>query len=331
MPFFRDQVEISVKAGDGGDGAVSFRREKFVPKGGPDGGDGGKGGDVVIRVNERLMSLEDLAAQRRHVAEDGRPGQGGKRFGRDGKDLVLEVPPGTLVMDAGRGNVLRDLDHKDASVVIAKGGKPGRGNAKFATATDRTPRRAESGKPGEERDLRLELKIIADAGLVGFPNAGKSTLLGAMSGTKPKIGAHPFTTLVPNVAIVEVDYEPYVIADVPGLIEGAHQGKGLGDQFLRHVERTRVLLHLVDASADTGVLETWRLVRAEIEEYSAELAARPEIVVVTKLDAVDGERRREVASELEGLDRPVHMISAVEREGLDELLEALVAVVRRSR
>lgn len=331
MSLFRDQVQLTVKAGDGGNGRVSFRREKYIPKGGPDGGDGGKGGDVIITAVGNLMSLESLASKPRHAAEDGEMGGAAKCFGRDGADLVLEVPAGTLVKDAQRGNVLKDLDRVGASVVIAKGGYGGRGNARFATSTDRTPRRADPGLEGEQRTLKLELKIIADAGLVGFPNAGKSTLLGALSGTRPKVGAHPFTTLVPNIAIIERDFEPYVIADVPGLIEGAHQGKGLGDKFLRHVERTRVLLHLIDATVEGGVLAAWQAVRREIEAYSPELASRSELVVVTKIDEIDDLRRAEIDQELRQVGRVPHFVSALAEEGLQPLIDELVRRVNAAR
>ncbi len=337
---FRDELDITVKAGDGGNGKSSFRREKYIPKGGPDGGDGGKGGDVVLEADTKLMSLEGLATQQRYVAESGASGGGSKMSGRGGSDLVLKVPVGTLIKDPERGNVLKDLDAPGARIVIAVGGWGGRGNARFATPTDRVPTKAETGKPGEERSLRLELKTIADIGLIGFPNAGKSTLLAALSHARPKVGGWAFTTLSPNVGIVEFEFEPYVVADVPGLIEGASRGKGLGDRFLRHVERTRVLLHLVDASDPEAVAPAYRAVRAEIRAYSEALAAKPEIVVFTKLDlVVDGgdeapseesgrARLAEVAREL-GVT-PI-LCSAASGEGIEDVKREMVARVKALR
>ncbi len=327
MPFL-DEVQINVRSGDGGSGRTSFRREKYVPKGGPDGGDGGKGGDIVIVADRRLSSLESLLAKRTFRAKHGGPGEAGRRHGRNGKDLRIVVPVGTLVRDAERGHVLRDLDRDGAELIVATGGNGGRGNSRFATSTDRTPSRSEPGQPGEGRDIILELKLIADVGLVGFPNAGKSTLLHALSGAQPKIGAYPFTTLTPNLGILEVDYEPYVVADVPGLIEGAHQGRGLGDQFLRHVERTRVLLHVVDASAETDPLKAWRAVRDEIEAYGDALAAKPEVVVLNKIDVV--EDRTAIMRGLAAAGVEAYLVSALTGEGAGELIAAIVARVREA-
>jgi GTP-binding protein len=329
---FLDELRISVKAGDGGDGSASFRREKYVPKGGPDGGDGGAGGDIVIRAERKILSLESLGSKRIFRAEDGRPGTGNKCHGRDGRDLVLRVPAGTLVKDAERGHVLKDLDADGASVIVANGGKGGRGNPHFASAENRTPRRAEHGKPGESRTLVLELKLIADVGLLGYPNAGKSTLLGALSSAAPRVGSYPFTTLTPNLGILEVDWEPYVIADVPGIIEGAHQGKGLGHRFLRHVERTRVVLHLIDAASDVDPAEAYRAIRAEIAAYGSELASKPEIVVLTKMDLVeDRDRVAAIARNLVPGGAAPHLVSAHTGEGLEDLVRALVAAVRGAR
>jgi len=326
---FRDEIRIVVRAGSGGAGRVSFRREKYVPRGGPDGGDGGDGGDVVIEAVAKLMSLESLAARRTYVAQDGGAGGGAKQHGRNGRDLVLQVPAGTLVKDGERGHLLKDLDRVGARVIMAKGGQGGRGNTHFSTATDRAPRTAEPGQPGESRSLHLVLKLIADVGLVGFPNAGKSTLLQALSSARPRIAAYPFTTLTPNLGIIEFDFEPYVIADVPGLIEGAHEGKGLGVQFLRHVERTRVLLHLVDAAGEVSPLLAYRAVRGEISAFGGELAEKPEIVVLTKLDLLEDREARlsELRAELPG----ALAVSSVDREGLDGLIEALVREVRKAR
>lgn len=329
MPF-RDEVRIRVRAGDGGAGRVSFRREKYAPKGGPDGGDGGDGGSVILEVDPNLGSLEGFDSRRDFKAEAGQAGAGSKCHGRNGEDLVLRVPPGTLVRDGERGHLLRDLDQPTARVVIAQGGKGGKGNARFATSIDRTPTKATVGTPGESRPLHLELKTIADVGLLGFPNAGKSTLLHALSGANPQVGAYPFTTLTPNLGILEHEWEPYVIADVPGLIEGAHEGKGLGDRFLKHVERTRVLLHLVDASdAGRGVLDRYQAVRDEVRAYSDELAAKPEILVVTKLDLVPD--RASIERELADAGVSGVLVSAESGDGIEPLIAALVAAVQAAR
>jgi len=329
---FRDEAHIQVRAGKGGDGKSSFRREKYVQKGGPDGGDGGDGGDVIMIADKTISSLEWFETRRNLSAEHGRPGGGAKCSGKNGQDLVIKVPAGTLVRDEERGHVLKDLDRHLAEVVLANGGKGGRGNARFATATDRTPTKATQGTPGESRRLWLELKIIADVGLLGFPNAGKSTLLHALSGADARVGDYPFTTLTPNLGILEHEWEPYVIADVPGLIEGASEGKGLGHQFLRHVERTRVLLHLIDAADDTrDVLERYRTVRGEITAFSDELAVRREIVVVTKMDLV--EDAEHVKRELAEAGVTAHYIAAADegRAGIDGLIGALVDAVAEAR
>ena len=326
---FRDEVRIHVRAGDGGHGRVSFRREKYVAKGGPDGGDGGDGGDVVIEAVDKLMSLESLAAKRKYVAQNGAAGGGNKRHGKNGREMLLRVPAGTLIKDGERGHVLKDLDRVGARVTIANGGKGGRGNVHFSTAVDRTPRKAEQGRHGESRALHLVLKLIADVGLVGFPNAGKSTLLQALSSARPRIAPYPFTTLTPNLGIIEFGYEPYVVADVPGLIEGAHAGKGLGVRFLRHVERTRVLLHLVDATGAMPPTEAYQAVRGEITAYRGELAQKPEIVVLTKMDLLE-DRETRLPEILAQIPAAVP-VSSVNREGLDELIEALVREVQKAR
>lgn len=327
MPF-RDEIRLTVRAGDGGDGCVSFRREKYVPKGGPDGGDGGRGGDVVIVADPQLSSLEHLEARRLLAAENGRPGEGGRRHGRNGADLVVRVPVGTVVRDAERGHVLRDLSRPGARLVVVRGGEGGRGNVHFATAERRTPRRAERGRKGEERRIHLELKTIADVGLLGFPNAGKSTLLGLLTGARPRVGAYPFTTLAPNLGEMVVDYEAYRIADVPGIVEGASRGRGLGIRFLRHVERTDVLLHVVDLSQPDPAA-AYRVVREEIEAHGGGLVEKPEIVTATKLDLVEDVEERLAALRALGLS-PI-AVSAVTGEGVDRLRRSLVEAVEGRR
>ncbi len=330
--MFIDEAEIYVKAGDGGDGCVSFRREAGVPRGGPNGGDGGKGGDVILRALPGLDTLLDFRGRHHWRAEDGRPGRGKDQFGRSGADLVIDVPPGTLVHDLRLGILIKDLDRPGLEVVVARGGKGGRGNKAFATATNQTPRHSEPGRPGEERHLRLELKLIADVGLVGLPNAGKSTLLSRLSAARPKVADYPFTTLQPHLGIVKAGPERrFVMADLPGLIEGAHQGVGLGDEFLKHIERTRALVHLVEIEPHTGQTPAgaYRAIRAELEAYSPALAEKPELVVLTKADLLpgDAEPRLELAA---AIDRPVVAISSVSGEGLDRLLAGIVELLDRS-
>ncbi len=321
--MFRDEAVIKVRAGRGGRGIVSFRREKFVPRGGPDGGDGGRGGSVILVADPGKSSLYDLAHTPVLQAENGKPGGGGNRTGRSGEDLVIPVPVGTLVYALPRGNLLKDLDRPGARVVVARGGKGGRGNARFATAERRAPRFAEEGSPGEERELKLELKLIADVGLVGLPNAGKSTLLSRLSAARPKVADYPFTTLAPVLGIVELDpSRVLVVADLPGLIEGAHQGHGLGDRFLRHVERTRLLLHLVDCSSTApDPVESFRVIRRELESYSPVLASKEWIGAATKMDDPAGEEKARALEE--ALGRPFLRISSVTGRGLKELLRAL--------
>ncbi|MER3523493.1 MAG: GTPase ObgE [Ignavibacteria bacterium] len=325
---FIDVARIRVKAGDGGAGAVSFRREKFVPKGGPDGGDGGLGGSVILRANAHLNTLLDFHFKKTYRAERGAHGQGALKTGKSGKDMVLQVPAGTVVRDANTAEVLGDLTLDGDEVVVARGGAGGRGNAAFATATNQAPRIYEVGEPGEEREIELELKLLADVALVGFPNAGKSTLISVISSAKPKIADYPFTTIVPNLGIVRVgDSGSFVVADIPGLIEGAHRGKGLGVQFLRHIERTKVLVFLLDATRD-DLAADYNVLLRELKLYNPELLTKPQIIAVTKIDAVG-------ASELAALRRiriadtsvercpPVYFISSVARKGLRELVEAM--------
>ncbi len=321
--MFRDEAEIEVVAGDGGDGAVSFRREKYVPRGGPDGGDGGRGGSIVLVASEHVTSLLGVARSPRYRAPHGSPGRGGNRTGRSGEDLVIEVPVGTLVRDADHGNLLAELAEPGATVVCARGGRGGKGNARFASSVHQAPRKATPGEPGERRRLALELKLFAEVGLVGLPNAGKSTFLSAVSAARPKVADYPFTTLQPEVGIARLDESrTLVIADLPGLIEGAAEGHGLGHRFLRHVERCRVLLVLADASG-TAATPPWDAVDtvlAELRRFSPELAAKPRLLVATKVESEEAEQlARELAARRE---ERVFVISAHRRRGLRELLEA---------
>jgi len=333
---FVDEVRIHVKAGDGGDGAVAWRREKFIPRGGPAGGDGGNGGDVVLEVDPQLATLLDYRYVREHKARSGEKGHGSDMNGPDGQDLVLRVPPGTVVKDSATGEVLADLGTAAERFVVAKGGRGGLGNMNFATSTNQAPRYAEDGTPGEERDLVLELKLLADVGIVGYPNAGKSTLISRISRARPKIADYPFTTLVPNLGVVAWRDRSFVVADIPGLIEGAHSGAGLGHQFLRHVERCRVLVHLVDGANP----DPTRSPKADLEAidrelalYSPELAKKPQIVAVTKIDVPEARAaglklQRLLARRKKPID--VHLISAVTGEGLQELLDAIGRVLFRA-
>jgi GTPase len=327
---FVDEVRIHVKAGDGGNGAVAWRREKFIPRGGPAGGDGGNGGDVVLVVDPQLSTLLDYRYVREHRARSGEHGQGSDMNGRDGEPLVLRVPPGTVVKDAGSGELVADLGEAGERLVVAKGGRGGLGNINFATSTNQAPRYAQDGTPGEERDLVLELKLLADVGIVGYPNAGKSTLISRISRARPKIADYPFTTLVPNLGVVSWRGErSFVVADIPGLIEGAHEGAGLGHQFLRHVERCRVLVHLVEgANPEEGrsPRADHDAINRELALYSPALAEKPQIVAVTKIDLPDaraaGEKlKRAFARRKQPID--VHLVSAVTGEGLPELLDAI--------
>ncbi len=327
---FIDVARIHVKAGDGGAGCVSFRREKFVPKGGPDGGDGGRGGSVIIRANRQLATLLDFQYKREYKAQRGVHGLGSRKTGKSGQDVVLQVPVGTLVRNAATGEVIADLVREGDEVVPAHGGRGGRGNAAFATSTDQAPRRYEVGQEGGEADLELELKLLADAGLVGFPNAGKSTLISVISAARPKIADYPFTTLVPNLGIVRVDEgAAFVVADIPGLIEGAHLGKGLGLQFLRHIERTRVLVFLLDASRPDP-RDDYKVLLRELRTFNKELPRKPKLVALTKIDILDAKQRKAAASFT--IPRvTVFPISAVTREGVEELVKAIWEQVQKKR
>ncbi len=330
--MFRDECEIGVVAGKGGAGMVSFRREKYVPRGGPDGGDGGDGGDVVLLATERLNSLLDVGRSPHYRAQDGRPGGSRKQSGHRGADLVIDVPVGTQVFDLRRGHLLRDLASDDDRLVLARGGRGGRGNARFATAVHQAPRQAQPGEPGEERAVRLELKLLADVGLVGLPNAGKSTFLRAVSAATPKIAEYPFTTLEPHVGIAPVgDYDTLCIADLPGLIEGAAEGHGLGHRFLKHVERCPVLLQLVDVSSGDveTAAEAYRVIADELASYSPELARRERVVAASKVESEEAEHCAAALSVR--LERPVLTLSSHTRRGVPPLLADLRERVRASR
>jgi GTP-binding protein len=322
--MFVDQVEIEVQAGNGGNGAATFRTEKFVPKGGPSGGDGGHGGNVLLEVDPHLSTLLDFRYQRHYKAQRGMDGMKKDMYGKNGEDLILKVPPGTAVYDRDTGDLLADLTALDARAVIARGGVGGRGNAHFATAVQQAPKFAENGEPGEFRALRLELKLLADVGLLGFPSVGKSTLIAAVSAAKPKIADYPFTTLIPNLGVVYVEpQKSFVMADLPGLIEGAHHGVGLGHQFLRHVERTRLLIHLLDVSGMSGrdPLEDFRIINRELALYSERMAELPQIVALNKMDIVTDPALPDTVEEtLKAEGHTVFRISAATRQGLEPLL-----------
>ena len=321
--MFVDRVAINVRGGDGGNGCLSFRREKYAPRGGPNGGDGGSGGHIIVRAVEGLTNLAHLSYQRHWKAERGGHGLGSDCHGRGAEDLTIDVPVGTIVRDRDRGFVLRDLKKAGETVIVARGGRGGHGNKHFKSSTNRAPRQVEAGQPGEERWITLELKVIADVGLVGLPNAGKSTLLSRISRAHPEIADYPFTTKYPNLGTVHADDRSFVVADIPGLIEGAHAGHGLGHEFLRHVERTRLLVHLVDAMPADGSdpVQNYRTIRSELEKYSPALAARPEVLVVTKLDLTGAEAARDrLAAEL---CRDVIPISAVTGKGLPALIHRI--------
>ena len=323
--MFVDEAVIHVKAGDGGNGCVSFRREKYIPKGGPDGGDGGNGGSVVFLADPNKNTLLDFAGRHHWRAKKGEAGMGKKMYGKGGEDLVIHVPPGTQVYDLDNQILIADLDAPDKRIVIAQGGKGGRGNFHFKSSTNQTPRYAEPGTEGQERTLKLQLKLIADVGLVGMPNAGKSTLLSAVSSARPKIADYPFTTLDPQLGIVELSGDRrMVFADIPGLIEGAQHGAGLGHAFLKHIERTRIIVHLLDLYPpdNSDPAENYRTIRRELEAFSPELAAKREIVAANKMDlAVDDEALQKLLAEIP--DREIFPISGVSRQGLEQLLETL--------
>ena len=328
--MFVDEAKIRVKAGDGGNGCMAFRREKFVPRGGPSGGDGGRGGDVIMESSERHNTLVHFRFNPEYKAERGRHGEGSNKTGREGEDIVLKVPVGTIVYDELTGERVHDFSRPDDRVVIARGGRGGRGNAQFATSTHQAPREHEQGFPGEERTLRLELKLLADVGLVGYPNAGKSTLISRISAARPKIADYPFTTLQPNLGVVLVgempDERSFVVADIPGLIEGASEGAGLGTQFLRHIERTRLLAHLVDVSDASGrpdPVEDFKVITKELASFGEGLDRKPTIVVATKLDVANPDKLASLKRYAKRKKLDFYAISAVTGEGIEELKWAM--------
>jgi GTP-binding protein len=332
--MFVDEALIHVKAGDGGEGCVSFRREKYVPKGGPDGGDGGNGGDVIFVADPHKDTLLDFASRHHWKAGRGTAGMGKKMYGKGGDDLFVHVPPGTLVFDAAEGSLLADLDAPGKEVRVAKGGRGGRGNFHFRTPTTQAPRYAEPGTEGQERNLRLELKLIADVGLVGMPNAGKSTLLSVISAARPKIADYPFTTLDPQLGIVDLGDRRMVFADIPGLIEGAQHGHGLGHAFLRHIERTKIIVHLLDLFPLDGSspAENYRTIRRELEAFSPTLAEKREVIAANKMDLASEDDTTALDALMDALpDKEIYPISGVSRQGVEALLESLWSILQEEK
>ena len=327
--MFIDRAKIHVQGGDGGNGVTAFRREKFVPRGGPSGGDGGRGGDVILVADASLNTLLHLRYNPRHIAQRGLHGEGSNRSGHTGDDLIVRVPVGTQIFDATTSELLHDLSHDGDRWLAARGGRGGFGNAHFTTSTNRAPRYHQTGSKGEELDLQLELKLLADVGLVGFPNAGKSTFISTVSAARPKIADYPFTTLEPHLGVVDLgDFRTFVIADIPGLIEGAHTGAGLGDRFLRHIERTKLLLHLVDVSSVSGraTVSDYETVNHELASYNQDLATRPQFVVATKIDALDEPERLESLEQRALAEhKPFFAISSATGAGVRELVNAVAA------
>ena len=336
--MFIDEAIVRVKAGDGGNGCLAFRREKFVPRGGPSGGDGGKGGDVIMESSERHNTLVHFRFNPEYKAQRGRHGEGSNRTGREGEDVLLKVPVGTIVYDVETGEKVHDFSHPDDRMVIARGGRGGRGNAQFKTSTHQAPREHEEGRPGEERALRLELKLLADVGLVGYPNVGKSTLISRISAARPKIADYPFTTLQPNLGVVLAGDPPneisFVVADIPGLIEGAHTGAGLGTQFLRHIERTRLLVHLVDvsdASARPDPVKDFEVIMGELASFGAGLESKPLILAASKSDVTNKTKLAKLKRYAKSHDLDVFKISAVTGEGVEKLKYAIAEKMEEMR
>lgn len=322
--MFIDYAEIELASGKGGDGAVTFRREKYVPKGGPSGGNGGKGGDIIIEAHHNLSTLLDFKYKRHYKAGKGDNGASALKDGKNGEDIIIKVPVGTIIKDSETGKIIFDLDEDNKSVIIAKGGKGGKGNSNFATPTNQTPRFAEPGKPGEEKRIILELKLIADVGLVGFPNAGKSTLISTISSAKPKIADYPFTTLEPNLGIVKYkDYQSFTVADIPGIIEGAHEGKGLGHKFLRHIERTKILLFMIDVTSD-NFQRDFNILYNELKSYSPKLAEKKKVISLTKIDLLEEDQLKKISKKkIKNANSPIILFSSATRQGIPELLDYL--------
>jgi GTPase len=321
--MFVDEAKIHVQSGRGGRGCVSFRREKFVPRGGPDGGDGGKGGDIYLKATGRLNTLQEFRHRRHFKSGHGQHGKGSNQTGRSAEDLWIDIPLGTVIKDAETDEVIADLDHEGATILIARGGRGGRGNSKFVTSSAQAPEYAQEGEPGQEKKLGLELKLLADGGLIGLPNAGKSTLLSRISAAKPKIASYPFTTLTPLLGVVQLDeHSSMVVADIPGLIEGASQGHGLGLQFLRHIERTRILLHLIDVSDEQSEdpIKRFQMIQNELAQYSHDIKEKRQIVVATKLDVANEKYLKKLKEFATKQHYPFAAISAVTGEGIDNLL-----------
>ncbi len=325
MKFF-DEAFITVQSGDGGRGCVSFRREKFIPRGGPDGGDGGTGGNVIFVSSSHRRTLYPFRFKRQFKAQNGTHGQGKRKTGKKGDDFIIEIPPGTLIIDEDTNEIIKDFTHPEETYIIAEGGRGGQGNTRFKTSTHRAPRFAQPGEPGQFLKLKLELKLLADVGIIGLPNAGKSTLISVISSATPKIADYPFTTLTPTLGVVQAGWgEPFVVADIPGLIEGAHKGVGLGTRFLRHIERTRVLVHLIDVSTidPQNPLAAYETINRELANYSPQLTEKPQIVVLNKMD-LSGTKEAARAFQAAVKDRGVLQISAVTRKGVDELTSMMI-------
>jgi len=329
--MFIDEANIYVKSGNGGDGSVHFRREKYVPHGGPDGGNGGKGGNVFIKVSTALNTLYEFQHQQRFIADDGKRGARSDRTGRSAEDLVILVPAGTIIYNADNGELIADLVGKEQVIMVCKGGKGGRGNARFANSRDQAPRMAEKGEPGQERNLKLELKLIADVGIIGVPNAGKSTLLAAVTHARPKIAGYPFTTLEPNLGVASLDDgQTLVLADIPGLIEGAHAGAGLGDEFLRHIQRTRVLIHLLDGMAEDPILD-YAQINSELALFDPDLAKKPQVVAVNKMDIPEVEQRwPEIRKKLKRKGISAYAISALAGTNVRQVLYKALELLREA-
>ncbi len=330
--MFIDYAEIELKAGDGGDGAVSFRREKYVPKGGPAGGNGGKGGSVIIEAHHNLSTLLDLRYKKIYKAGNGEQGGSSLKDGKNGEDIIIKVPVGTVIKDANNGGTLFDLDTDKKKAAIVKGGKGGKGNSNFATPTNQAPRYAEPGKPGESRKVVLELKLLADVGLVGFPNAGKSTLISTISAAKPKIADYPFTTLEPNLGIVKYkEYKSFTVADIAGIIEGAHEGKGLGHKFLRHIERTKILLFLIEVTSE-NFQQDYNVLLNELKSFSPNLVKKKKVIALSKIDLVEKDELKKLArKKIKQADSPLLFFSSATKEGVQELLDYLWKEIEASR